>query len=218
MDDARHVRAVTELHGQHRPPAALGHERLLEVVSKLGRSSQPRQLVGDALAPGAELAAQPAQERRGVVAEAGAVFLHATVDLCGDGGELRLDGPEQRGEERRRLLLLGERAPRGQRRRDRGRDLSQVARLERPAALGAVGGDADVRNAAQGRRGVLLEERHGLGRPSLARGDLGGLGRGNELACEIRPRRRRGSGDEPLDDERILEHFEGPAVHPTSLP
>ena len=217
MDDARHVRAVAELDGQHGPAAAVGHERLLQVVAQLGRAGQPRQLVRHALPSRPELVAQPAQERRGVVAQARTVLFHAPVDLARDGGQRRVDGGEELCEERRRLLLFRERAFRGQGGRDRRRDGAQLHRLQRAAAFGAIRGRAHVFDPAERRRRALLEQGHRLARPRLPRCDLAGVRRRHEPAGEVGSGRGHGSVDEPLDDQRVLEHGQRPAFHAGQL-
>ena len=80
VDDARHAaarrRPCTASTGR---PAALGDELLLQVLGS-SASAPPGELGRDALAAAAQLAAQPPQLRRGVVAQVGAVLLDRALD------------------------------------------------------------------------------------------------------------------------------------------
>ena len=80
MDDARHLRPLGHAHGQHRAAASLGEERLLQRAGDGVRPCDPRELLADTRGDVAELAAQPAKERRCRIAKIGAVLLDRTVD------------------------------------------------------------------------------------------------------------------------------------------
>ncbi len=206
VDDPADLVPRAQLDRQHGPAATVGHERLLKVLAKLGRPRQPCQLVGHALPPGPELVAQPAQERRRGVAQPRAVLLDAPVDVAADRGQGRIDRSQQVGEQRCRLALLRERAPCGQRDGDRRGDRTELAGLQRAAALGPARLRTHVGRALKRRGDSAREQRDRLGGQGLPSGDLGRIRRRHEVTRQRGAvGRHRGVG-ESLDDQRVFEH------------
>ena len=202
VDDARHAAARARLHREHGPAAALGDEVLLQVLAQAGDAREPAQLLGDALPAVAELAAQPAQERRGVVAQVGAVVLDAAADLLRERRERRVDRGRRARAAAARARLLASRAARARGRR-RSPPRSCAARRARarrraPRARPASGRPATPRAAAR----RLVEQRDRLGGQRLPARDLVGVGRRHERARELRAVGGRRRGREPLGDRR----------------
>ena len=131
VDDPGHAPAGARLHGEHGPAAAERDELLLQVLAQLARADELLELVANALPAGAELAAQLAQLRRGVVAQVGAVLLDGAVDRLRDRRQCRVDGCGERAEERRRRLV--ERGARPQRAGGCVGDVPERRRRERAA-------------------------------------------------------------------------------------
>ncbi len=215
VDDAGHARPGRGPHGEHRPAAAPGDEPLLEVLRELGRAGEPRQLLRDTAAAGAELRAEPPEQGGGVVAQVGAVVLDATADRVAQTGEARVDPggtPLEQGEVRGHRL---ERPPGGEARVDRARDGAEVRGLQHPAARGAFDGRPDVGGPCELRFGGLVEQRDRLGGRGLAPRDLGCVRRGHERLRQRSAHRRPGRRREALHDRRVLEDRESVGVHGT---
>ena len=203
MDDARHLLARARLHGQHRPAAALGDEVLLQVLAEARRAREPAQLLGDALPAVAQLGAQLAQARRGVVAQVGAVLLDAAADLLGERGERAVDGVDASSASSGADSAC---SPSAARAASPPPIVSATAlqRLggEHAAARRVRGGLADVADPAERRLERLVEQRDRLGRQRLAARDLVRVGRRHERARELRAGGGRRRAGEPLDDRR----------------
>ena len=131
VDDPGHAPAGARLHRQHGPAAAEGDELLLQVLAQLARADELLELVAHALPPGAELAAQLAELRRGVVAQVGAVLLDGAVDRLRDGRERRVDRRGELAQERRRPPRRARRGPAASRSRCRRRAAAPAARARR---------------------------------------------------------------------------------------
>ena len=133
VDDPGHAPAGTRLHREHRPAAAQGDELLLQVLAQLARADELLELVAHALPAGAQLAAQLAQLRRGVVAQVGAVLLDGAVDRLRDSRERRVDGVGECAEQRRRGLVECGARPQRRRRPCRRPASAPAARALHPA-------------------------------------------------------------------------------------
>ena len=192
VDDPRHAAARARLHREHRAAAALGDEVLLQVLAERGVAREPAQLLGDAVAALAQLPAQPPEERRGVVAEVGAVLLDAALDRVGERRERRVDRRGELPEQRREVACLVERAAqREAAAHGRARPRERVGR-EHAAARRELGRLAHVRDPLERRLRGVVEQRDGLRRQRLPPRDLVRLGRGRRARARApAPARRR---------------------------
>ena len=211
VDDPGHAAAGARLDGEHGAAAAQGDEVLLQVLAQVARADELLELVADALAAGAELAAELAQLRGRVVAQVGAVLLDGAVDRLRDRRQRGVDRRRQLAEERRRRLV--ERPARPQRPRRRVGDVPERLRRERTAERGVRRLLADVADAVERRLERLVQERDRLGRQRLPPRHLVGVGRRLELRGERRAELGRGRTRDPLPDRGKLQHVERIRVH-----
>ncbi len=195
------------------PAAALGHELLLQVLAERRVAREPAQLLGDAVAALAQLLPQPPEQRRGDVAEIGAVLLDAALERVGERRQRRVDPRRPLPEQWRELGGLVERAAqREPAAHGRGDPRERVGR-EHAAARRELRRVAHVCDPLQRRLRGLVEQRDGLRGEGLAPRDLVRLVRRRQAARQRRPRRRAGCLGEPLGDrgevqclERVLTH------------
>ena len=166
--------ARARLDREHGPAAALGDEVLLQVLADAALAHELLQPVGDALPPGAELAAELAQLRRGVVLQVGAVLLDGAVDRVGERLQRRVDRGRELAQQRRLLLL--ERRAGAQRAGDRVADVPQRRGGQHPAARGERGDLPDVADPLERRLLGDVEQRDRLGGQRLPARHLARVG------------------------------------------
>ena len=188
VDDALHAAPRARLQREHRPPAALRDEVLLQVLADARRAREPPQLLDDGVAETAQLLSKAAQEWRGVVAQVGAVVLDAAPDLLRERGEI---GVDRRGDlvQERGLLRLGvERCARPRAAGDRRCDPAQRIRGEHAAARRVRRGVTHVVDPLERRLGGYLDERDRLAGQRLSARDLVRVGGGTSARASSSPR------------------------------
>ena len=136
VDDARHLAARGRLHREHRPPAPLGDEALLQELAELARPRDARELLGHALLAVAQLGAEPPKLRRGGVAQVGAVVRDASGRSTSRASRATARPASTRSRRSgASSLAVHEHAPRLERHRDRASrpDAGRQARARRRA-------------------------------------------------------------------------------------
>ena len=171
VHDPRHLAACADLHGQHRPSAALGDECLLQEIAKRARAGELRQLLDCSVTSFAQLRAKLPQQRRCVVAQVGAVLLDGGVDRSCDGRERGIDRFEQRaellrGDARDQRLSCGQRDVHGP------RDPVQLVDAQAGPERSALRSVAHVVDSAERRLRALVVESDSLARQCLQSRDL----------------------------------------------
>ena len=147
VDDPLHAASRARLDREHRAPAALRDELLLEVLPQPGAPREPLQLLGHAQARLAQLPAQLPEQGGGAVADVGAVLFDRPSDLLAERAEPRLDRRGQAGQERRGLAERGAHAQTAAYRRG---DRPQHRRIEDAAARGQLDRCAHVLDPFEG--------------------------------------------------------------------
>ncbi len=198
MDDPGDAAARAHLDGEHRPAASLRDEVLLQVLADAALAHELLEPVGDALPPGAQLAAELAQLRRGVVLEVGAVLLDGAVDRGGERFQRGVDRGRELAQQRRLLLL--ESSPRPQRPGDGVADVPKRRGGKDTAELRVRRRVADVPDPLERRLRRDVEQRDHLGGERLAARHFGRVRRRRQRtgqrssAGRWQPRRRPAAG------------------------
>ena len=212
VDDARHGAARARAHGDHGPPAALGHEILLQVRAQ-ARGQLPQSL-GGPLARDRVLASQRTQLRRGAVADA--LLIDRLLDRERELVESGCDRVRARREQRQLLAPARQGATRLECGAQRQRHGEEHLGIERDRAGGARHILAHVgRTDELGRAEHVEPERLGCAR--LTARDDRGVRRRRERERERPAALERRLGREHVEHRGQLEHGKGSVVHVPSV-